>query len=152
MRQRMHPNRSRPGPAGDVDRGSVSAYMVVFILALLAVAGLVFDGGAALAARGQAANIAQQAARAGADAMLGQTLRGGGAAVLDPAAGAAAARSVVQAAGVDDANVTAGPDAITVTVKVHKPTALLSMVGIDTVGGSATATAIALQGRVEEGN
>ena len=44
-------------------------------MALFALAGLVLDGGAALTAHGRAADVAQQAARAGADALDGASLR-----------------------------------------------------------------------------
>jgi hypothetical protein len=49
---------------GDRDRGSVTAYLLIMSVALIVLAGLVLDGGAALAAHGKAADTAQQAARA----------------------------------------------------------------------------------------
>jgi Flp pilus assembly protein TadG len=54
---------------GRDDRGGVTVFVVVFIVALTAVAGLVFDGGNVLAARQAAANVAASAARAGAQAL-----------------------------------------------------------------------------------
>src|SRR4051812_49043339 len=60
---------------GDGDRGSVTAYLLIMTVALVVLAGLVLDGGAALAAHGRAADTAQQAARAGADALDEQSLR-----------------------------------------------------------------------------
>ena len=48
---------------------------MVSAVALFALAGLVLDGGAALAAHGRAADVAQQAARAGADALDETSLR-----------------------------------------------------------------------------
>lgn len=79
--------------ADDPDTGSVAAYLVIIVVALFALAGLVLDGGAALAAHGQAADVAQQAARAGADALDEQSLRAATPAGLaaDPAAARAAA-------------------------------------------------------------
>src|SRR3712207_7980324 len=47
------------------ERGTVTVFVVVFMSALLAVAGLVIDGGNLLAARRHAANVAESAARAG---------------------------------------------------------------------------------------
>ena len=60
---------------GDGDRGSVTAYLLIMTVALVVLAGLVLDGGGALAAHGRAADTAQQAARAGADALDDQSLR-----------------------------------------------------------------------------
>ena len=51
--------------------------MVLFTVALLAIAGLVIDGGYALGAKREAMNNAEQAARAGADALNQGALRDG---------------------------------------------------------------------------
>ena len=59
----------------DRDGGSITAYLLIMTVALVVLAGLVLDGGAALAAHGRAADTAQQAARAGADALDEQSLR-----------------------------------------------------------------------------
>ena len=66
------------GPAEDLERGSILLYLLPIALVLLLFAGLVFDGGTALAARGRAADLAAQAARAGADALNQAALRSGG--------------------------------------------------------------------------
>src|SRR5690348_2747430 len=79
----------------DEDRGSITAYLLIMTVALVVLAGLVLDGGAALAAHGRAADTAQQAARAGADALDEQSLRTttpGGLTTNPGAARAAAAR------------------------------------------------------------
>lgn len=127
------------------DRGSgIAAYMVAMAVVLFAFAGLVLDGGAALTARGQAADTAQQAARAGADALDVGSLRSG---VLraDSAAAVAAAQAVLSAAGVDGQVGVAGSQ-VTVTAHVTRPTAILSMVGIGEVSGTATYSAFPLHG------
>jgi Flp pilus assembly protein TadG len=49
------------------DRGSAALFVAVFAPAMIFMAGLVIDGGAALEARQRAADIAEQAARAGAN-------------------------------------------------------------------------------------
>ena len=96
--------RCRPGapPGEGTDRGSVTAYLLVTMVALFALAGLVLDGGAALAAHGRAADIAQQAARAGADALDETSLRSATPAgfTANPAAARSAADRVLTAAGV----------------------------------------------------
>jgi Flp pilus assembly protein TadG len=51
-------------PAGD--RGSAALFVAIFAPAMLFLAGLVIDGGAAIEARQRASDIAEQAARAGA--------------------------------------------------------------------------------------
>ncbi len=49
--------------------GVVTAFVVVMAIALLLVTGLVFDGGRAIVAKRHAINVAEQAARAGAQAI-----------------------------------------------------------------------------------
>ncbi|MGI5269200.1 pilus assembly protein TadG-related protein [Nonomuraea sp. CA-218870] len=49
------------------DRGSMSVFTVLFSVVVFLLAGLLVDGGAAINARLRAADIAEQAARAGAD-------------------------------------------------------------------------------------
>ena len=51
---------------GSADRGHVTAFVILLVLAALLVAGLVLDGGLALSAKAQALDTAQEAARAGA--------------------------------------------------------------------------------------
>ena len=51
------------------DRGSLSVYVAVLALPLLLLSGLLIDGGGALVAKASAANQAEQAARAGANAI-----------------------------------------------------------------------------------
>ena len=70
------PRRRPLGRSNSDDDGSVSVYLAVWAVALMAMAGLVIDGGAAIAARARAADLAQQAARAGADALSPVSLRG----------------------------------------------------------------------------
>ena len=66
------------------DRGSVTAFVVIMTTALLATAGLVIDGGYALAAHRRAFNEAEAAARAGAQAVDVDALRATGTVALDP--------------------------------------------------------------------
>ena len=66
------------------ERGSVTVFVVIFTIALVFVAGLVFDGGQILAARREASNVAESAARAGAQAIDEGELRRSGQIRLDP--------------------------------------------------------------------
>ena len=81
------------------EEGMVTAFVVVFTFALLLLAGLVIDGGLTLAARVQAINEAQAAARAGAEAINIPLFRSTGQIVLDPAQANQAAESYLAATG-----------------------------------------------------
>ena len=121
-------------------RGRVTAFVVVLATACLLFAGLVLDGGLALAAKTRAIGQAQAAARAGAQELDLSTYRATGEFRLDPAhAGAAAQRylTTVDATG----SVTVTGDTVAVTVTARVPTQLLGLVGIDeiTVTGEGSA-------------
>ena len=132
------------------DRGSAALWLAITMVGLLAMAGLVLDGGAAIGARERAADLAQQAARAGADALAAGAVfsASGGSSALAANAGAAtaAATSLLTAEGVTDFHISVRGNVVAVTAHVSKPTALLSAVGVDTVGGTATEQAQALLG------
>jgi len=55
-----------PSRDGRRDEGSITVMMPILAVALIAMTGLVVDGGTALSARGRAADVAQQAAGGGA--------------------------------------------------------------------------------------
>lgn len=137
--------RLRGTGGADADGGYVSFYVVVITLGLLAMAGLVIDGGNAIAARERAADTAGQAARAGADALNPTTLRTGGVPAASTTSATQAA-DVVLADGHVTGTVTVHGQDVTVTVVVHQPTTILSAVGLDTISGTATATATSLRG------
>lgn len=124
--------------------GQITAFLAVFAVALFALGGLVIDGGLALSAQRAAVAEAEQAARAGADALSSQALRAGRIGV-DPAAAVAAAEASMAAAGHPGRAWVAGN---TVTAQVFpyaQPTLLLGIVGFShfTVSGSASATPVA---------
>ena len=58
--------RARSGRASDRERGSITLMLLVLFVALIALAGVVIDGGAKLNQAENANAIAQEAARAGA--------------------------------------------------------------------------------------
>ncbi len=133
------------------ESGFVSLYVVVITVGLLAMAGLVIDGGNALAAREQATDAAQQASRAGADALSPDSLRGNpNGLTATPAAAQAAANRVLETAGVTG-TVSVNGNNVTVTVVVHKNTTILSAFGVGPIKGKATATATALHGTTTGG-
>ncbi len=72
---------------GGGDDGVVTAFVVIFAVALVFVCGLVLDGGRILASKREANNLAESAARAGAQAISDDAVRRGSAVILDgPAA------------------------------------------------------------------
>ena len=108
------------------ERGSVAPFVAVIALALLMVAGLVYDGGEVLAAQARARDIAANAARAGAQEIDLDALRLGGAAVLMPTRAVAAARAFLDAEGVLGDIVVTG-DRITVTVRLRHDMRILPL-------------------------
>jgi Flp pilus assembly protein TadG len=76
------------------ERGSVSLWLVIFSLAVLILLAFIVDGGQYMNARERAADIAEQAARAGADQVSVASLRQG-TFVIPQAAACAAAQTLV---------------------------------------------------------
>ena len=130
------------------DSGQVTAFAVVFCVALLAVAGLVLDGGLALSAKVQALDAAQAAARAGAQQLDLVSYRSTGIAQLDPTRATDAARAWLATAGLDG-EASATTTTVTVTVRRTSTTQLLHLVGVTELQVSATASATAVQGITE---
>lgn len=137
------PFRRHPG----FEDGSITAFMVLCIAALLALLGLVVDGGTALTARQAAADEAEQAARAGAGALSTASLRAGTIA-LDPVAAVAAAEAFTDEAGHPGTASVSG-EVVTVTVRYRIDTVLLGIVGVDTLPVSGVASAVDVGGVTE---
>ena len=125
------------------ERGSVTAFVVVFTVALLAVAGLVVDGGFLLAAKREALNEAEAAARAGAQAVDLDLLRGGGGVGLDPQAAERRALEYLDARG-RTGTVTVDGDVVRVRVTFEHPLTILGAFGLGprTVDGEGEARAV----------
>ncbi|MGW5721921.1 pilus assembly protein TadG-related protein [Amycolatopsis sp. NPDC003865] len=115
------------------EEGRVSAFVVVLMLGLLALAGLGLDGGLALAAKVRATGQAESAARAGAQAIDLAAYRATGALRLVPADADAFARRYLAGIGATG-TVTATVDTVTVTVTTSQRTQLLSLIGIPAIG------------------
>ena len=130
---------------GDPESGTVTAFVVVFMLALLVMAGLVLDGGLALSAKIQAIDDAQAAARAGAQAIDVPLYRSTGEITLDPAQATSDAEGFLARAG-RTGTVSVIGDQVTVTVTITQPTQILSLVGVDSFTETASGTATAEQG------
>lgn len=111
------------------DEGSVSAFVVIFVTALLAMAGLALDGGLALGAKVEANGQAEAAARAGAQAIDLAAYRSNGTLSLEPNQAIASAQSYLASVGASG-TVTVSGDTVSVTITARHPTQLLGLVGI----------------------
>jgi hypothetical protein len=122
--------------------GMITAFVVIFTFALLLMAGLVLDGGLTLAAKVQAIDDAQGAARAGAQAIDLSTYRATGQITLDSAQASADAEKYLAAAG-HSGTVTVNGEVVTVRVSITQRTQILDIAGINhlTVTGTGSATA-----------
>lgn len=117
------------------DDGTITIFVVITTMALLLTASLVLDGGRLLAARREAADIAGNAARAGAQAVNEHELRSGRA-VIDPIAAVDAVAVYLASTPATGSSRIAGD---TVSVDVRMPVRML-MLGLAGVG-DATVTA-----------
>ena len=120
--------------------GRVTAFVIIMVTAILLFAGLVLDGGLALAAKVRAVGEAQEAARAGAQEIDLAAYRATGTLRLLPQQAGAAARSYLAAAG-HSGSVSVAGNTVNVTVTISQPTELLGLIGIGsiTVTGSGQA-------------
>lgn len=134
---------------GHRDRGSASLFLAIVAVALMAMAGLVIDGGNTLDAREEASNVAESAARAGANQVSEASLRGGGPALVDPTRGPAAAQRILAELG-RSGSVQVSGDTVTVTVTITQKMAILSAVGVQPVTVTGRATARSVAGLVTE--
>ncbi len=122
------------------DGGSAIGFGLLAVFVALLFTGVVLDGGNAMATRVQALDIAQQAARAGANQLDLLALRERGQTILDPTAAQAAAQDFLTKAGIDGA-ATATVNEVTVTVTRSEPTLLLQLIGKTSIAMTATAHA-----------
>jgi Flp pilus assembly protein TadG len=134
------------GIRGITDRVSLTLMMAVLMVALLALAGLVVDGGRKLNESAGAYAVAQEAARAGAGMVSRSAAYRSGTFEVDPAQALAAARAYLAASGHTGTVSLDGTDRIRVTVTVTERTLVLSLIGIDTMSATATAVASLVSG------
>lgn len=110
--------------------GAITVFVVALTLALMVVAGLVYDGGRILASRQQARDLADNAARAAAQQVDLDALRAGSPPGLDAAAAEAAARDYLAATGHDGDVIVTG-DTVEVTVPITTEMVLLQLAGVE---------------------
>jgi hypothetical protein len=127
------------------ERGTVTAFVACFVIALLAVAGLVIDGGLVLAARRAAFDEAGAAARAGAQAVDVARLRQGTPAVLDAAEARRLALDHLAITG-HRGTVEVSGDVLRVNARVERELTILGLAGIGPMTVEADGSARAVQG------
>ncbi len=137
--------RGRRGTGGE--RGSLAVFVVVFSVAVLVMAGLLVDGGASINARLRAGDIAEQAARAAADAIDVERLRATGQVrILSGTRACGRAREVVRnhreaGAVLTRCAVAGGAQRVTTQVRIEWRAIFLTIIGF--TGGTMTAEASA---------
>jgi uncharacterized membrane protein len=121
----------RAASRGSGEEGMVTAFVTIFALALVFVVALVVDGGRMLSEHRHTGNLADSAARAGAQAISGDAVREGRAEVLDEAAAEAAACDFLQHSGnaCDGSGTFADAEGNQVTVQVTGTIDLLLLPG-----------------------
>ena len=123
------------------ERGAVSTFLAVIALALLMAAGLAIDGGRKVNALREASHLADNAARAGAQAVDLDALRTTGDLIVIPAGAVDRVDQYLTALGYAAAEVAVIGDSVTVTVSLTVDPVLLPT-GQMTVSATETATAI----------
>lgn len=115
---------------GERDRGTVTLYIVLFTPAVFVLAGLLLDGGRAIHARQRAADMAEQAARAGANQIDTATLRDTGKVQIDTQAACGSAYSLLDDYGrqVDARTCDPTPDEVRVSVQITVHPQLLGII------------------------
>ncbi len=126
--------------AASKERGAVSTFLAVIALALLMAAGLAIDGGRKVTALREASHLADNAARAGAQAVDLDTLRATGHLRLLPEQVATRVDQHLAPLG-HSANVTVAGDTVTVTVSLTVVPLFLPT-GPITVTATETAAAV----------
>jgi hypothetical protein len=122
------------------DDGQITAFVLVFMTSILALAGLTLDGGLALATAVRANCQAEAAARAGAQAIDLNQYRATGTVRLVPAEAIANAQRQLAAEGTTGTTIVSG-ETVTVTVTASQPTQLLKLVGIGSISVHGTGSA-----------
>lgn len=122
-------------------RGQALLWVALLLPILLAIVGLALDGGTVFAARRQAQNTADAAARAGAQEIDIGRYRDSGEVVLDRAMARYVARQYIEGLGGFEATVDTSGTQVIVTVRHDVPLSFLRLVGMQSTAITATAIA-----------
>ncbi|MET7888434.1 TadE/TadG family type IV pilus assembly protein [Streptomyces avermitilis] len=136
------------------DRGGVTVFVAVCVLALIGIIGVAVDGGSKMRATERADYIAGEAARAGGQAIDPAKAISGTAIVVDPQDAQAAAQAYLRSAGATG-TVSVSGDGKTLNVNVtgSYDTKFLSVVGIGSLSVTGQGKATLLHGvTAPEGN
>jgi len=128
------------------ETGSLTLLLAVLIVPLLALAGMVIDGGRKLNQSASAYAVAQEAARAGAGLVDRSAAYSSGSFRVDQAQAVAAARAYLASAGYSGTVSFDGARRIRVTVTVTEHTLVLSLIGINTMTSTGSAVAALVTG------
>jgi Flp pilus assembly protein TadG len=126
------------------DRGTIAMFTAIFALFVIMLAGLLVDGGLAIHARERAADIAEQAARAGADDIDEAALRKTGEPTVNTATACGKAARLADSYGGDIQFQDCVPqtDQVTVTITIRVEPQLINIVpGLGGFTMTSTATA-----------
>ena len=137
--------------AADDERGQVTVLVVGVLVALIAMGGLVFDGGNILAAHRRADDEAAAAARAAVQEVSPSDLFGSGTVVVDPARARAAVAAYLAPTG-HDGVVEVHGDRVDVTVTFREPLQILGIVGIQSASVRGEGSAHAVRGVTAAGD
>ena len=147
------PTTGRPRPARLSERGSVSVFTIIVAGVMMALAGLCMEGGRVLNERATLADTAEQAARAGAQAVSEHRLRSEGVVVIDPASATRAVGAYLGATGQDRSwRVQITGRTVSVTMERDLPTTTLRLVGVDSIHVEVTGQARLAVGTRQEGD
>ncbi|MFD4482777.1 TadE/TadG family type IV pilus assembly protein [Streptomyces sp. NPDC058471] len=129
------------------DRGGITVFVAVCVIALLGIIGLAIDGGGKMRATESADFIATEAARAGGQAIDPAQAVPGEAITVDPQAAQAAAQAYLSSAGTaGTAVVSADGKTLTVTTNDTYDTKFLSVAGIGSLAVTGHGEATLLHG------
>lgn len=131
---------AEPAIDGARDAGVISVTMLLIGVTVLLMAAALVGGGVVFAARAHGYDVAQQAARAGAEQLDLAAYRTTGALRLDPTAAATAARQYLTAAHATG-TVTVTAARVTVTATSRQATPMLASLARPSITVTATATA-----------
>jgi Flp pilus assembly protein TadG len=137
--------RSRRATRPGSEQGSITLMLAAMFVGLLAMFGIVIDGGIPLSAAENADAVAQEAARAGAGMVNQSAVYSTGTFQVDQQQALAAARAYLSRGGWQGSVRLSGRASISVRVTITEPTKVLSLIGIDSMRstGSATASLVA---------
>jgi len=142
--------RQRRRPQPDAERGAIGVFLAVLVPGLLLIIGLAVDGGAKVAATQRANAIADEAARAGGQA-LDVSAALAGQIRVDPAAAVAAAQGYLDRNQVQGAVTVVDGDTLQVTTTISEPTTFLGLIGISTLTVEGTGVADLISGTGQNG-